>query len=166
MKKIIIIGCPGSGKSTLSRNLSEILNITVYHLDMFFWTKEKTTVDDETFLKSLNEVLFKDEWIIDGHYGKTLERRIQSCDTIIFLDMSLDVCINNVKQRIGKKRPDMPWVETKDKTHDEFLQYIKSFAETKLPHTYELLNKYKDKNIITFKSYEEINQFLESLKRK
>lgn len=160
MKKIIVIGCPGSGKSTFSRKLGEKLNIPVYHLDMLFWNRDKTTVDDETFMKRLNEVLSKDQWIIDGHYMKTLEHRIKSCDTIFYLDMPVDLCLENVTNRIGRVRPDMPWVEKKDQEYYDFIEYIKNFKETKTPYTLELLNKYQDKNMIRFTSFDEINTYL------
>ena len=65
MKKIIIIGCPGSGKSTLSRSLHKITNIPLYHLDMLFWNEDKTTVEKSVFLDRLLKVIQNDEWIID-----------------------------------------------------------------------------------------------------
>src|SRR5690606_12108401 len=98
-----------SGKSTFSRKLGEKLNIPVYHLDMLFWNSDKTIVDSDTFMKRLNEVLEKDEWIIDGHFSKTLELRIKAADTIFFIDMPVEVCLENVKNRVGTVRPDMPW---------------------------------------------------------
>ena len=69
MKKIIVIGCPGSGKSTFSRSLSEKLNIPLYHLDMMYWNADRTTVDKAVFLSRLKEVIATDEWIIDGNYA-------------------------------------------------------------------------------------------------
>ena len=53
MKKIIVIGCPGSGKSTFSRELHERTRIPLYHLDMLFWNADKTTVEKSVFLELL-----------------------------------------------------------------------------------------------------------------
>ena len=86
MQKIIIIGCPGSGKSTLSRALHEKTKLPLYHLDMMYWNADKTTVEKQVFRERLAEVLKQDKWIIDGNYGATMEMRIQQCDTVIFLD--------------------------------------------------------------------------------
>ena len=51
--KIMVIGCPGGGKSTFARALGEITKLPVYHLDMLFWNADKTNVDRETFLYGL-----------------------------------------------------------------------------------------------------------------
>ena len=87
MKKIIVIGCPGSGKSTLSRKLHSITKIPLYHLDMMFWNEDKTTAEKSVFLERLSDVLTKDSWIIDGNYSSTMEIRMNECDTVIFLDL-------------------------------------------------------------------------------
>ncbi len=153
MKKAIVIGCPGSGKSTFSRALHQKTNIPLYHLDMLYWNVDKTTVEKSVFLERLASVIEKDEWIIDGNYASTLEMRIAACDTVIFLDYPLDVCLAGVKQRRGKVRADMPWIETEEDT--EFIEFIKSYNEKQKPKVLELLGKYNDKNIITFRSREQ-----------
>ena len=102
MKKIIVIGCPGSGKSTLSKELHRKTEIPLYHLDMIYWNPDKTTVEKSVFLERLASILYKDAWIIDGNYNSTMELRMQECDTIIFLDYPLDVCLNGISQRQGQ----------------------------------------------------------------
>ena len=72
MKKIIVIGCPGSGKSTFSRKLSKKTGLPLIHLDMLFWNSDKTTVDKITFIKRLENALGGEEWIIDGNYSSTI----------------------------------------------------------------------------------------------
>ena len=114
MKKVIVIGCPGSGKSTVSRALHNKTGIPLYHLDMMYWNADKTTVEKSVFLERLYAVLEKDEWIIDGNYGSTMELRMAACDTVIFLDYPLDVCLGGIKERRGKPRSDMPWIETEE----------------------------------------------------
>ena len=81
MKKIIVIGCPGSGKSTFARALNHKTVIPLVHLDMLFWNADKTAVERSIFLERLVAVLEKDEWIIDGNYASTMEQRIAACDT-------------------------------------------------------------------------------------
>lgn len=83
-----MIGCPGSGKSMLSKELHVKTGIPLYHLDMLNWNADRTTVEKSVFLERLSNVLEKDAWIIDGNYGATMELRIQKCDTILFLDYS------------------------------------------------------------------------------
>ena len=158
MKKVIVIGCPGSGKSTVSRTLHNKTGIPLYHLDMMYWNADKTTVEKSVFLERLSDVLEKDEWIIDGNYGSTMELRMAACDTVIFLDYLLDVCLDGIRERRGKPRSDMPWIETEEDS--EFIEFIKNYNEQQKPKVLELLKKYNDKNIIIFKSREEADAFL------
>ena len=158
MKKVIVIGCPGSGKSTVSRALHNKTGIPLYHLDMMYWNADKTTVEKSVFLERLSAVLEKDEWIIDGNYSSTMELRMAACDTVIFLDYPLDVCLDGIKERRGKPRSDMPWIETEEDA--EFIEFIKSYNEQQKPKVIELFEKYRDKNIIILGSREQENAFL------
>ena len=134
------------------------MGIPLYHLDMMYWNADKTTVEKSVFLERLSAVLKKDEWIIDGNYGSTMELRMAACDTVIFLDCPLDVCLDGIKERRGKSRSDMPWIETEEDA--EFIEFIKNYNEQQKPKVLELLKKYSDKNIIVFKSREEADAFL------
>ena len=158
MKKIIVIGCPGSGKSTVSRTLHNKTGIPLYHLDMMYWNADKTTVEKSVFLERLSDVLEKDEWIIDGNYSSTMELRMAACDTVLFLDYPLEVCLDGIKERRGKPRSDMPWIETEEDA--EFIEFIKSYNEQQKPKVLELLKKYSDKNIIILESREQADAFL------
>ena len=158
MRKVIVIGCPGSGKSTVSRTLHNKTGIPLYHLDMMYWNADKTTVEKSVFLERLSDVLEKDEWIIDGNYSSTMELRMAACDTVIFLDYPLDVCLDGIKERRGKPRSDMPWIETEEDA--EFIEFIKSYNEQQKPKVLELLKKYSDKNIIILESREQADTFL------
>ena len=158
MKKIIVIGCPGSGKSTFSKKLSEKTAIPIYHLDMMYWNEDKTTVNKNIFLERLGSVLQKDEWIIDGNYISTMEQRMLACDTVMFLDYPLEICLDGVKSRQGKARSDMPWIETEEDL--EFIEFIKNFAKEQRPIIINLLEKYSDKHIIIFNSRAEASEYI------
>ena len=158
MKKIIVIGCPGSGKSTFSIALHDRTGIPLVHLDMLKWNADRTTVSREVFMERLQRVLKLDEWIIDGNYSSTMELRMQACDTVFFLDYPLEVCVSGIEERRGKPRPDMPWVETEEDA--EFMEFIRNYNMQSRPEVLELLEKYADKNIVTFKSRSEAEEFL------
>jgi len=164
MKKIIVIGCPGSGKSTFSRELNMITDIPLFHLDMMYWKPDKTTVEKSVFLERLKNVLAKDEWIIDGNYNSTMEIRVEACDTVFFLDYPLEVCLNGVKERQGKPRCDMPWIETEDDA--EFIDFIKNYGLQSRPKAVELLNKYSYKNIFVFTSRKQADDYLSQIRNK
>ena len=160
MNKIIVIGCPGSGKSTFSKQLKEKLNLPLYHLDLIWNKEDKTTIKREEFDNKLKEIFKNDNWIIDGNYQRTLETRIKEADTIFLLDYSLDTCLRGASSRVGIKRDDMPWIE--ETLNEKFKQKILDFSKNKLPEIYNLLDKYKEnRNIIIFKTREDSKEYLE-----
>lgn len=160
MNKVIVIGCPGSGKSTFSRALHELTGLPLYHLDLLNWNSDKTTVDKKVFIEKLKNVIAQDSWIIDGNYGSTIELRLKECDTVVFLDYPVDVCIDGVKSRQGKTRSDMPWTETED--DEEFLEFIKNYNSQSRPNVLSLLEQYSEKEIVIFKSREEADKYLKN----
>ncbi len=164
MKKIIVIGCPGSGKSRFSKELHKITGIPLFHLDMMFWNSDRTTVEKSVFLNRLTEVLKKNEWIIDGNYGSTMELRIKESDTVVFLDYDTEICLEGIESRKGKERSDIPWIEKDD--DKEFVEFVKSYNTQSRPKVIELLEKYSDKNILMFKNRTEGDEFLAQIKNR
>lgn len=163
MSKIIVIGCPGAGKSTFSRKLSEVTGIKLYYLDMLWHKPDKTHISREEFDIELEKIMTNESWIIDGNYTRTLEARLKECDTVFLLDYPLEICLEGAASRIGKERVDLPWTE--DEFDEEFKQYIIDFSKDNLPVIYELLDKYRDtKKIIIFKSRNEADDYLENIK--
>ena len=158
MKKVIIIGCPGSGKSTFSRKLRSITGLPLFHLDMMYWNEDKTTVTKEVFTKRLKAVMDNSAWIIDGNYLSSMELRIKECDTVFFLDYPKEVCLNGVEKRKGTKRSDIPWVE--NNFDEEFITFINNFNMESRPEIIALLEKYPQKNIIVFQKREEAEEYL------
>ena len=159
MQKIIIIGCPGAGKTTFAEKLRDKIGLPLIHLDAIWHKADRTHISREEFDARLGEILAKGAWIIDGHYSRTLERRIAACDTVFLFDMPTEVCLSGVIARIGTKRPDMPWI---DETLDPTLEKeVVEFRGKHIPAIYTLLEKYRDgKNIVIFKTREEADAFL------
>ena len=162
-QKAIIIGSPGSGKSTFARALRDLTDLPLFHLDMLYWNADKTTVEKSVFLERLSDTLQKESWIIDGNYSSTMELRLQACDTVFFLDYPLSVCLEGIRQRKGKPRSDMPWIEPME-DDAEFIRFIENYSTDSRPQVLELLKKYKNKNIITFQNRDEAEAFLRQMK--
>ena len=161
MKKIIVIGCSGAGKSHFSRALQEKTGLPLYHLDMLYWNKDKTTVEKSIFLQRVSDILCKERWILDGNYASTMEMRLAACDTVVFLDYPCETCLDGVRQRRGKPRSDMPWVETEE--DEELIAFIKVFEAQSRPRILELLSAHRDKSIIVLKDRGEAEEFLRSM---
>ena len=164
MKRVMVIGCPGSGKSTFSRTLHQLTDIPLFHLDMMYWNSDRTTVDKAVFRERLSSIIKKSSWIIDGNYGSTIELRLQACDTVVFLDYPLDVCLEGVRERRGKARTDMPWVEDEHEEDAGFIEFIENFNYESRPKIMELLDKYTDKDIYIFKNRDQADEFLKQIR--
>lgn len=162
MKRVIVIGCPGSGKTTFAEKLNKKTGLPLYHLDAIWHKPDKTHIPREEFDQRLLEILAADEWIIDGNYGRTVEMRLKECDTVFLFDLPPEVCLQGVTNRLGKVRYDMPWIEKE--LDPEFEEFIKGFASHSLPGLYDLIEKYRtEKQVIVFKSRKEADDFLSKI---
>ena len=165
MKRILVIGCPGSGKSYFAKRLGVILNIPVIHMDNLYWNKDKTSITREELVEKLQPYLEKDSWIIDGNYHHTLKTRIAYATDVFFLDVSREECIRGMLERIDQERDDIPWVETKEDA-EELIAWTKDYENRTKEEEKALLDQYKHVKVHTLKSREEINAYLEKISKK
>ncbi|WP_197714515.1 hypothetical protein [Priestia endophytica] len=112
MNLIMVVGIfPGVGKSTFARRLGEALHIEVHHLDALFWKPNWVEASLEEFSKSQQDIIPRDQWIIEGNYKNTFQIRLQRADTVIYLELPLHVCLYCVLKRFwmnrGKTRADL-----------------------------------------------------------
>lgn len=162
MKKVLVTGCPGAGKSTFARALSRRCGLELHYLDLLWHRADRTTAGAAEFDAGLDALLARESWIIDGNYLRTLERRLAFCDTAFLLDYPLELCLEGVQSRIGHSREDMPWVETEFDA--EFRQWILDFPHDQLPVIYGLLEKYRaGRQIYVFRSRAEADGYLSAL---
>ena len=154
MKKVLVIGSPGAGKSTFARRLRDMTGLPLYYLDLLWHKADRTTVSREEFDCRLGELLRRDRWILDGNYLRTLGVRLEACDTVFFLDFPVEVCIQGAQARIGQKREDLPWVETE--LDGEFRQWILDFPLDQLPRIYAALASCREnQDVFLFKYRQE-----------
>lgn len=156
--RIVILGCPGSGKSTFARGLRDRTGLPLYHLDNLWWRADKTHVTRETFDRELAAILGDARWIIDGDYSRTYEVRIRACDAVVFLDFSEDECMDGVMARVGRVRSDIPWVE--DAPDPELLKLVMNYRAENRPAVYALLAKNPQKRALVFRSRAEADRWL------
>jgi len=161
MKKVIIIGSPGAGKSYLANQLAVLLGLPLYHIDQIYWHEDKTHISHEELVQELMKIMKDEVWIIDGNYQSTMEIRMKEADTIIFLDYSVEQCMEGIYTRVGTKRSDLPWKE--GGVDDDFHQFVKGFQERPRIRILELLNRQEGKQILTFQNRRDAELFVRGL---
>ena len=164
MKKAIVIGCPGSGKTTFAQKLRDKSGLPLFYLDAIWHKPDRTHIPREDFDRRMTEILALDEWIIDGNYSRTVERRIAAADTVFLFDLPTEVCLDGATARLGCERYDMPWI---DRQLDPRLkEEIEGFGAKNLPTLYEFLDKYRDgRQIVVFKSRAEADEYIANMPR-
>jgi adenylate kinase family enzyme len=165
MKRVLVIGSGGSGKSTFAKRLGKLLDIEVKHLDSFYWRAGWTKPAEEDWLRTVADLVSDDAWIIDGNFGGTLELRVRHCDTIVFLDMSRLLCLwRVVKRRLtyrNRSRPDMS-EGCNEKIDLEFLSWIWGYSNRSRPKVVRLLQEHSvHKRVVWLRSDDEVERFLE-----
>ena len=166
MERIIIIGCGGAGKSTLARQLGALTGLPVVHLDKLFWHPGWVESAKDEIDEKIMTAMEEPRWIIDGNYNRTLPKRLEFCDTVIYLDFSRFACLMGVAKRVlttyGTVRPDM--AEGCPERFDlEFLQWVWNFNKKHRERYYRLLNEAEDIEKIVLKNRRMVKRFLESL---
>ena len=159
--RILILGCPGSGKSTFARALAARTGLPVVHLDNLWWRADGTHISREDFDRALGELLEGERWILDGDYSRTYEVRVRAADTVVFLDYPEDVCMAGIVARVGQQRPDMPWTERA--LDPELVALVQNYARDDRPALLSLLQQYPDKRSLIFTSREEAARWLSDL---
>ena len=166
MEWILIIGCSGSGKSWLARELGQKLGLPVIHLDQLWWQTGWQNVTVEEFDSRLAMALNMDRWIIDGNYSRTMEERLTRCDTVIYLDFSRWACLLGMCQRLltnrGKTRPDMS-AGCPERFNWEFVKWIWNFNKNNRVRNYTYLAKAKHAKSVLLKNRKEVQRCLDSL---
>lgn len=166
MKRILFLGCAGSGKSTYSKILGTKLNIPVTHLDTLYWKPGWVEEEKETFIKKQQQIIDQDTWILDGNYRDSLDLRLERCDTIIYLDVPRIVSILGIYQRYftyRNKSRDSITAGCEEKIDSSFFNWVWHFKKRSRPFLMEKINKMTNKNILIFKSRKALRKFINNL---
>lgn len=167
MRKVLVIGPGGAGKSTLARQLGERLNIRVLHLDKFHWHPGWVETPRPEWRERVREMLKGDAWIMDGNYSATLDIRFEACDTVVFLDMPRALCLWRVMKRVlmyrRESRPDMA-PGCPERLSLEFLLWIWNYPRRSRPRIVSMLKTNQgEKQIIWLRTRRDVKRFLANL---
>lgn len=169
MTRIIIIGNGGTGKSTLGERLGKILNLEVTHLDKMTFKPGWIRVDEDVFRKQLNEIISKENWIVEGwSYHSTLRMRLEASTTIIYLKYSIFICYRNALLRhikyFYRQNPYDPDGSPILKKTNKMVKAIWKVYKEYEPELQEMLKKYEtEKKIIVFERRRDLNKFIKKL---
>lgn len=144
MRRILIVGCCGAGKTTLANELSKRLNLPVVHLDRLWWNPGWIESTPEEFDARLAAELLRECWIIDGNYKRTLAERLRYADTVLLLAYSRTRCLWQIFRRLrefrGRTRPDLA-DGCPERIDGEFLRFVWNFNRRVLPEMRRILAK-------------------------
>ena len=169
MKRIVVIGSPGSGKSTFSIALQTILKLPLYHLDQYYWKSNWEQPNQQDFMAVHDQLCDKPEWIIEGMYARFLPYRLERADTIIFLDIIPYVCLWHVLKRWIRNfnKPSLGGCkQCKEKMDLNFLTWIWGFKTHTRPKIMLYLSQIQgEKKIHRLTSTAKIKHFLNELNK-
>ena len=169
MKRVLIIGSGGAGKSALAIQLGPVLGIPVIHLDRLYWKNGWQKPDRDAWRETISRLVAGDEWVMDGNYGGTLDIRIPTADTVVYLDFPPLLCLWRViKRRFQYRECDRPDMAPgcPEKIDLEFLKWIWNFRRDRKPGILTSVEMYgKGKSLIILKDPEEVSAFLREIKQ-
>ena len=170
MRRILIIGSGGAGKSTLAIELGHMLDLPVIHLDAINWQPGWKAMPKEEWEQVVEELVDRDSWVMDGNYAGTMEMRLQAADTVIYLAFSKLVCLYRMLKRVyrhyGQTRPDLGDGCPEQLPDWQFIRWIWRFPKTKAPRIMEMIRTYEDdKATVILRSPREVRDFLTKIDR-
>lgn len=166
VQKVLVIGSCGAGKSVFSRRLGDVTGLPVIHLDRHYWRSGWVEPAKEVWRSQVEELLKGERWIIDGNYGGTMDVRLASCDTVVFLDFPRSVCTWRVIKRAieyrGRNRPDIS-EGCPEKIDLSFIMWTWNYPTRSRPHVLERLERVNDRvSIVTLKNGHDVEKYLAS----
>jgi len=167
MRRVLVIGPGGAGKSTLARRLGERLGLEVIHLDRFYWGAGWAEPPKEEWARRVEELLGREAWVMDGNYSGTLGRRLEACDSVVFLDLPRASCVWRVLKRLvtsrWRGRPDMA-EGCPERFSLAFLKWVWNYRSRSRPKVLALLDEgCAGKRVVVLRSRAEVERFLAEL---
>jgi GrpB-like predicted nucleotidyltransferase (UPF0157 family)/adenylate kinase family enzyme len=161
-KRIMILGVPGSGKSTFSAKLGKLLNISVHHLDRYMFEPGGKKRDKQEFLSVQKAMVDEEAWIIEGCSFSTFEMRFARADTVIYFRFPRYLCFWRVFRRLFNHDKAFGGLKV---VNWGILKYIWNFDKEKRARIEELKKKYAQVDFRIFKRSKDADKYMKELKK-
>ena len=160
MQRILVIGSPGAGKSTLAARIAERCGLPLIHLDREYFGPGWSMPSKPEWRERVRALAAKPEWVMDGNYASTFDIRVPRATAIVWLDLPRWRCILGVLWRVaknyGRVRPDLG-PACVEKIDWSFLRWIWSYPGTMRPKTARMLKRlHPDQRVYVLRSRPEI----------
>ncbi|MEJ8639081.1 topology modulation protein [Streptomyces sp. MS2.AVA.5] len=142
MKKVAIVGCGGSGKSHVARELGRILDAPVTHLDAAFYDDEWNALPMDKFTEVQRELVAKPRWVIDGNYNSTLPVRLEACDTVILMDVSTVTALYGIFSRQIRHGAGHKGNGVHNRIHWGVIKYVATYRRKMRPRVMAKIEEY------------------------
>lgn len=167
MRRVLVIGSGGAGKSTLAAHLGGRLGLPVVHLDALYWRPGWVPAPAPAWHETVARLVAQDAWVLDGNYGGTLDLRLAACDAVVFLDLPRLVCLAGVLRRrvrfAGRPRPDAAPGCPEQLTW-EFVRWVWEYPRTRRPGILRRLAALPpDRRVVRLRSRAAVGRFLAGL---
>ncbi|MEI6095135.1 MAG: DNA topology modulation protein [Gammaproteobacteria bacterium] len=166
-QRIMIVGRPGSGKSTFSIKLQAILNIPLFHLDKYFFEKNWVQRNYQDFLNQQQYFVDKPQWIIDGNSTKSFELRYSQADLCLYFNFPRYLCYYRTIKRLFHKHPaiDDRAQGCQETIRWSLLQYMWGFEKRVQPILSVLKSNYSNVKLIELRSDQDVICFTKNLQQ-
>ena len=109
MRRILVYGVTGSGKTTLAARVAARLGLPWHAMDDLAWEPGWVAVSDEDQRDRVRAICAGDAWVLDAAYGKWTDLVLARADLVVGLDLprwrSFARLLRRTVERIVRRRP-------------------------------------------------------------
>jgi adenylate kinase family enzyme len=170
MRRVLVMGSSGSGKSTFAQRLANLVGVRFVSLDALYWQPGWQPSEPEPFARRVAEAANGSGWVMDGNYissgASELRRRL--ADTVIWFDLPRYLCMTGIMKRImttyGEVRPEMA-PGCPEQIDLEFIRYVWTYRQQQRPTLLAYIEGLRpDQALIRFDSRKQADRYLEATK--
>jgi adenylate kinase family enzyme len=162
MERVAVVGCGGSGKSYVARELGRLLNLPVAHMDAVYFDDQWNPLPMERFEAVQSELVAGPRWVIDGNYNSTVQVRLEAADTVVFMDLPTHVCLWGIlsrQLRHGRGQNDQSGVY--NRITGDVLRYVLGYRRKMRPRVLAKIDQHASgARVVALTSRRETRHFL------